>query len=86
MTKRTASALVTALIFLLIIGCGYKEGVVQDEPVSYLRFTGALQGAVVSIDDLDPFELGKSESSEDAENKPICNFSCFLFSLIDFCR
>jgi len=68
MMKRTATALAAALVFVLLTGCGYKEGMLQDEPVSYLRFTGASQGAVVSIDDLEPFELGKADSSADARN------------------
>ena len=68
--KRTATALAVALVFVLLTGCGYKEGMIQDEPVSYLRFTGALQGAVVSIDDLQPFEPGEADSSADARNNP----------------
>ena len=70
MIKRTAAAFAAALVFLLLIGCGYQEGVIQDEPVSYLRFTGAFKGAIVYIDDLEPFELGKAESSDDVENNP----------------
>jgi hypothetical protein len=70
MMKRTATALAAALVFVLLTGCGYKEGVIQDEPVSYLRFTGASQGAVVSIDDLEPFELGKADSSADTKDNP----------------
>lgn len=66
--KRTATALAAALVFVLLTGCGYKEGVIQDEPVSYFRFTGALQGAVVSIDNLEPFELQKADSSADDKN------------------
>ena len=55
---------------MLLTGCGYKEGMIQDEPLSYIRFTGATEGAVVSIDDSEPFELGKADPSADARNNP----------------
>jgi hypothetical protein len=48
------------LFFLFLCsGCGLKEGVVNTETKSYLWFTGDTQGAVVYIDDLDPFYLDR---------------------------
>ena len=47
-------------VFLLSVGCGLREGVVQKETKSYLWFTGSTEGAFVYIDDLKPIELGKN--------------------------
>jgi hypothetical protein len=44
----------------LISGCGYKEGVLVKEPVSYLWFTGNVQQAIVKIDNGEPFDLSRA--------------------------
>lgn len=66
------------LIFMTIVfaltvwlpGCGYKEGVLVREPISYFWFTGNVQGAVVMIDDKPPFALTQAALDEqDKEGK-----------------
>jgi hypothetical protein len=47
------------LFLFCISGCGYKEGVLIKEPVSYLWFTGNVQQAFVKIDGKEPFEIGR---------------------------
>lgn len=51
--------LIVGLFFLQISGCGYKEGTLVKDPVSYLWFTGNITEAIVFVDDKKPFELGK---------------------------
>jgi hypothetical protein len=50
---------VLCLIFasFVIVACGYKEGVVQQSEAGYIEFTGNWKGAMVVIDDLEPFTL-----------------------------
>jgi hypothetical protein len=53
---------IVLLLFLFLFcfsGCGYKEGVLIKEPVSYLWFTGNVQQAFVKIDEKEPFEIGR---------------------------
>ena len=75
--QKSAFIILGLFIFLLCMGCGLKEGVVQKEAKSYLWFTGNTEDALVYIDDLDPIELGKnyyidSETGEKIEkNKEI---------------
>lgn len=42
---------------LLVASCGYKEGVIQPSPKSYLWFTGNIENADVYIDDSNLFKL-----------------------------
>lgn len=68
-------------IFLLCMGCGLKEGVVQKEAKSYLWFTGNTEGALVYIDDLSPMELEKkyyidSETGEKIERNKEIHYEC----------
>ena len=46
--------------FLFFFGCGYHEGVVQEDRKSYLWFTGETESAVVILDDIETFELKSS--------------------------
>ena len=75
--QKLAFIILGLFVFLLCVGCGLKEGVVQKEAKSYLWFTGNTEGALVYIDDLKPIELGKnyyidSETGEKTEkNKEI---------------
>lgn len=55
-------------ILLFVAGCGYKEGVRNTEPQSYLWFTGNTSGAVVYVDDNQPFELEASTLSADSDD------------------
>jgi len=70
----TAIAIATVIFFLS--GCGYKEGVLVKEPVSYLWFTGNIQEASARIDGQEPFEIKMaldvnqtSSSNADANQK-----------------
>jgi len=45
------------LLFLFLIACGYREGVIQKSEKSYLKFVGNWQNAQVQIDDLNQFKL-----------------------------
>ena len=61
------------LVLVLLIlcgGCGLKEGVVQKEPKSFLRFTGNTQNAIVYVDDLDPIPLNEGDGSASYEISP----------------
>jgi hypothetical protein len=57
MKRLTAAILV--LLFTMMSGCGYKEGVQSEERVAYLYFSGSAKGAVVYIDDLPTFTVEK---------------------------
>jgi len=57
--QKLAFIVLGLFVFLLWMGCGLKEGVVQKEVRSYLWFTGNTEGALVYIDNLKPIELGK---------------------------
>lgn len=45
-------------------GCGYREGVLVKEPVSYLWFTGNIEQAYARIDDKEPFEISGLSRTE----------------------
>lgn len=54
------SLLIAAAIPWLIASCGFKTGVEQSAERSYLKFTGSISGAFVSIDEGEPFDLAKA--------------------------
>jgi hypothetical protein len=58
-----------SLILLVITSCGYREGVLQKEPVSYLWFTGNVDKAMASIDGGAPFALQIDNTSGSSEAK-----------------
>jgi len=59
------------LIILILAGCGYREGVIQPAPKSYLWFTGNTNNALVYIDDITPFNLSPYErDANTGESKP----------------
>ena len=64
-------AILAAVTFLLLVGCGYHEGVIQEDRKSYLWFTGETESAVVILDDSERFELEPSHyiDSETGERK-----------------
>lgn len=41
---------VVFLLAVLLGGCGFHEGVIESERRSFIKFTGALSGAKVTID------------------------------------
>lgn len=55
---------------LILISCGYKEGAIQQEELSYIQFTGAWDGTTVQIDNSEPFKL----SSTAAGGNPILKY------------
>jgi hypothetical protein len=57
-----------SLILFVITSCGYREGVLQKEPVSYLWFTGNVDRAMVSIDGGQPFALQTSAIAQDSSS------------------
>lgn len=70
MNRLTAILLIS--VFMVMSGCGYKEGVQSEERVSYLYFSGSAKGAVVYIDDLPTFtvkKLGPNETYKVAPGK-----------------
>jgi len=56
------------LIFILCIGCGLQEGVIQKAPKSFLYFTGNTENAVVYIDGGPGIVLDSSNSSGNDAN------------------
>lgn len=51
------------LILLLPLGCGgYREGIVQKDEISYVKFVGNWKGTSVFIDDLDPVKLKRGSA------------------------
>jgi hypothetical protein len=65
MTKSMKIIVSISLILLILTSCGYREGVLQKEPVSYLWFTGNVDKAMVSIDGGAPFALQTSGYAQD---------------------
>lgn len=57
MNRKYRGVACALIVFLLIAGCGLREGVYQPAQRSYLWFTGDTGGAQVYIDDLEPFSL-----------------------------
>lgn len=55
---------IVIISFIFVHGCGYKEGVVEPDRQSYMRFTGNTSGAVVIVDDNVPFTLGEPDNAE----------------------
>ena len=56
------------LFFLLCIGCGLKEGVIQKEPRSFLYFTGNTENAMVYIDGGTAIVLDHSSDNDNNGN------------------
>lgn len=49
---------------IMLVACGYKEGVVQKSEAGYIEFTGDWKGATIVIDDLEPFVLSHTYDRE----------------------
>lgn len=56
-SKFFAWLIVAAAVSLLAASCGLKTGIEQSAERSYLKFTGNVKGASVSIDEGAPFDL-----------------------------
>ena len=56
------------LIFILCIGCGLQEGVMQKAPKSFLHFTGNTENAVVYIDGGAGIVLDSSSANDNNGN------------------
>ena len=71
MSRRTLTRVLIIFAFAFCLSaCGYKEGVLVKEPVSYFWFTGDVQEAMVKIDDKEPFALTKAAAfKESGEGK-----------------
>lgn len=61
----------TLIPLLLLVSCGYREGVVQKAEKSYFKFVGNWQNAVVEIDNVKPFKLDDfvTQKGEDGTEK-----------------
>ncbi len=68
MTKMILKIISISFVLLFVFSCGYREGVLQKEPASYLWFTGNVEGAMVSIDNGEPFALQLSTYPQDASS------------------
>ena len=53
-----------SLVFLcvLVCSCGYREGIIQKDEKSYLRFMGNVANVQVLIDDMQPFNIQANET------------------------
>jgi hypothetical protein len=71
MHHRAELLIAAILCAIFLVGCGYREGVVQTDQRSYLCFKGATENAVVSLDSLQPFQLKtKKDNSGSQDNCP----------------
>jgi hypothetical protein len=60
------------LVFLIagLIACGYQTGVIQKAEIGYFQFSGNLDGALVKIDNREPFALSTADGNTLFEIKP----------------
>jgi hypothetical protein len=63
--------ILSGLLLLSMVSCGYYEGVVQPTPQSYLAFVGNTRGAVAVIDDLTTLNLDKELLETDGREKTV---------------
>ena len=61
--------ILSGLLLLSIVSCGYYEGVVQPTPKSYLAFIGNTRGSVAVIDDAITLNLDKELQETDGRGK-----------------
>lgn len=69
MARKIIVVIGITIALLFVIACGYREGVLQKEAVSYIWFTGNVNGAMASIDNGEPFALQASDYPEDASSR-----------------
>ena len=58
--RKTVCLFLMACLFLLLGACGYKEGIVQTSPGSYIKFTGNTLNAFAAIDGGMPFPVNSA--------------------------
>jgi len=56
--------IIMSLLFVVVAGCGYKEGVSTQERASFIYFTGNAEGVEVSIDNAYTFIVEDAGSEE----------------------
>ncbi|MBU4078570.1 hypothetical protein KKE85_03120 [Patescibacteria group bacterium] len=61
--------ILSSLLLLSIISCGYYEGVVQPTPQSYLAFIGNTRGSIAVIDDVITLNLDKELQEADGRGQ-----------------
>jgi hypothetical protein len=61
----------SSLLFLMIVGCGYYEGIVQPTPQSYFAFLGNTTGSVAVIDDVITLNLDRELVDTDGKIKKV---------------
>lgn len=62
--------IIMSLLFIVMAGCGYKEGVTTQEQASFLYFTGDAKGVEVSIDNASAFIVEKAGTEEHYKLSP----------------
>ena len=67
----TRKLILSGLLLLSIVSCGYYEGVVQPTPQSYLAFIGNTRGSVAVIDDVITLNLDKELQEMDGRGKTV---------------
>jgi hypothetical protein len=60
--------LIFSAFLVWLPACGYKEGVLVKEPVSYLWFTGNVQQSMVKVDEREPFDLSKAVAAQEGRD------------------
>lgn len=65
MLNRYAKYVLAFIVACFLTGCGYREGVIQKDPIAYLWFTGNTEQALVSLDDKEPFVLNRTEGTQE---------------------
>jgi vacuolar-type H+-ATPase subunit F/Vma7 len=63
--------IVISLLLLVIVSCGYYEGVVQPTTKSYLSFQGNTDSAVAIIDEKITLDLDKELRGSENEKKVV---------------
>lgn len=49
--------LIAACLMVMLVACGYQEGIVQKSDKGYLKFSGKTENVSVKIDGAEPFSL-----------------------------
>jgi hypothetical protein len=63
--RRIAFCLLITCLLISFTACGYKEGIIQSSPNSYLKFTGNTRNAFATLDGSDPFPIqGSSDNGK----------------------
>ena len=57
-------SITSLLLVFLASGCGYREGVQTEAPVSYLYFKGDVSDVRVSVDDAAEFDIKPGEQNQ----------------------